>query len=42
MEDGNMILDIPNDIDQSRGQEIIQEELVKKFGQDVQIKMMDN
>ena len=42
LEDGNMMLDIPNDIDQSRGQEIIQEELVKKFGKDVQIKMMDN
>jgi hypothetical protein len=32
---------MPDDIDPVRGQEIIQEELVKKFGGDVQMKTMN-
>jgi len=41
LEDGNMMFNMPEDIDPVRGQEIIQEELVKKFGGDVQMKTMN-
>lgn len=35
------MLNVPDDIDQSRGQTITDEELAKKFGGDVQVKTMN-
>ena len=37
-EEGNMNLNVPDNIDENRGMEIIKQEVAKKFGGDVKIK----
>jgi hypothetical protein len=38
LEEGNMNLNVPDNIDENRGMEIIKQEVAKKFGGDVEIK----
>jgi hypothetical protein len=40
LEDGNMMFNMPDDIDPERGEQILKEEMESKFGENVEMKTM--